>query len=160
MPKPGRVLEKARRVLSARGSIICLDFAFDRFDRRAATWLYHLRRVLEQAGWYESDLRLTEDAKKSVSRIMKDAREYHRKETLNRFEQMHKPLKRLFAQRHFSWHPYFFWDIVMDMRVPSVETEIAIARSVKTMEEALIRRQAISPTLFVFEGRPRGPLQK
>lgn len=155
IPKPGIVLEKARRLLSARGSIICLDFAFDRFDRGSATWFYHLRRVLEQAGWYESEIRLTGDAKKSVSRIMKDAREYRKKEKLNSFEQMYTPLKRLFTQRHLSWHPYIFWDVIMDMRVPSAETEVAIARSAKAMEESLIRRHAIRPTQFLFAGQAR-----
>lgn len=155
IPKPGRALDKARHILSPRGRIVCLDFAFDRFDRQSARWLYHIRRAMEQAGWYKTDKRLSEDAKKSVSQIMKESRDYPKKEKLNMFGQMYKPLKRLFAQQHFSWHPYIFWDIVMDMRVPSPDIEIAIARSAKAMEEALIRRHTIKPTLFVFEGRPR-----
>lgn len=154
IPKPGRALDKARQILSPTGRIICLDFAFDRFDRQSARWLYHIRRALEQAGWYKSDKRLSEDAKRSVSQIMKESRDYPKKEKLNMFDQMYKPLKRLFAQQHFSWHPYIFWDIVMDMRVPSAETEVAIVRSAKAMEEALIRRRKISPTLFLFAGRP------
>ena len=157
IPKPGKALDKVQCMLSPRGRIICVEYAYDLFDRRSATWFYHIRRILEQARWYASDRRLSDDVKKSVDQIMNRENTYARKERLNRFEQMYKPLRRLFKQKHFSWEPYLFWDIIIDMRVPSVETEVAIARSVKAMEEALISKHSISPTLFLFVGQTRNP---
>ena len=155
IPKPGKALDKIRQILSPRGRIICLEYAYDRFDNRSANWFFHERRILEQAGWYESNKRLSDDMKRSGSRIMKECRDYGIREKLNRFEQMYKPLKQLFTQRHFSWEPYIFWDIIADMRVPYAETEAVIARSINAIEKALIRRHAINPTLFVFVGQAR-----
>ncbi len=153
--KPSRALDKVRQILSVRGRIICLEYAYDRFDRRSANWFYHVRRIMEQAGWYMSNKRLSEDTDRSVRQIMRESRDYGRMEKLNRFEQMYNPLKRLFNQMQFVWKPYIFWDIVADMRVPNANTEVAIVRSVKAMEEALISRRSINPTLFLFVGQTR-----
>ena len=155
IPKPDKALDKVQGMLSSRGRIMCVEYAYDRFDRRSATWFYHIRRILEQAGWYESDRRLSDNVKKSVDQILNHLNSYPRKERRNKFEQMYKPLRRRFKQMHFSWEPYIFWDIIMDMRVPSAETEVAIARSVEAMEQALIRKHSISPTLFFFVGQTR-----
>jgi hypothetical protein len=65
---------------------------------------------------------------------------------------MYGPLKGLFEENHFSWEPYIFWDIIMDMRVPSTDVEMAFARSLSAMERALIERDAIGPVLFCFSG--------
>src|SRR5438034_7014384 len=81
---------------------------------------------------------------------MKDWREHGRKERLNRFKEMHEPLRKLFRERHFSWEPYIFWDIFMGMRISSVETQMGFARSLKAIEKAIIEKAAISAVLFCF----------
>ncbi len=152
IPRPNSVLDKVKHLLTFRGRIICIEYAYDRFERRSATWFYHIRRVLEQAGWFASNKRLSDNIQVSVNRIMKDWHKHGRKERLNRFKEMHEPLRKLFRERHFSWEPYIFWDIFMGMRIPSVETEMGFARSLKAMEKALIEKAAISPILFCFVG--------
>jgi SAM-dependent methyltransferase len=152
IPRPNRVLDKVKHLLTARGRIICIEYAYDRFDRRAATWFYHIRRVLEGVGWFASKKRLSDNIRVSVNRIIEDWHEHGRKARLNRFMEMHEPLGKLFRERHFSWEPYIFWDIVMDMRIPDVETEMGFARSLKAMEKALVEKDAISPVLFCFVG--------
>jgi len=58
VPKPGKALGKAHRSLRLGGRIICIEYTYDRFDHRSATWFYHVRRVLEQVGWYEGRKKL------------------------------------------------------------------------------------------------------
>ncbi|OLE70701.1 hypothetical protein AUF78_05520 [archaeon 13_1_20CM_2_51_12] len=152
IPHPGKVLEKVQSLLGPKGRVICVEYAYDKFDRRSAAWFYHIRRILEQARWFRSDKKLSNDLKASVNQVREEWLAPARKEHLNRFEDMYRPLKRLFDLKHFSWEPYIFWDIIMDMRIPSTDTEMAFARSLSAMERALIERDAISPVLFCFKG--------
>ena len=152
IPQPTKALEKVKRILEPSGRIICVEYAYDRFDPRSATWFYHIQSVLEQAGWFKSDANLSESLESSAGQIKKEWHEHGQKENLNRFEDMYRPLKSLFEEKHFSWEPYIFWDIIMDMRIPSTDTEMAFARSLSAMERALIEREAISPVLFCFSG--------
>jgi SAM-dependent methyltransferase len=152
-PRPVKTLAKVKDLLSPGGRIVCIEYAYDRFDRRSATWFYHIRRVLEQAGWFASKQRVSDDMRASVNKIMKEWQTHGRKHRLNRSTEMYKPLRELFREKHFSWKPYIFWDIIMDMRIPTHEIETALARSLKEMEEALIGRHTISPILFCFMGQ-------
>jgi SAM-dependent methyltransferase len=152
IPQPAKALEKVRSLLGPKGRIICVEYAYDQFDDRSATWFYHIRRILEQVGWFKSDTELTDDLEVSVDRVKEEWQAHGRKERLNRFMDMYGPLKRLFDEKSFSWEPYIFWDFIMDMRVPSTDTEMALARSLSAMERALIEKDAISPVLFCFSG--------
>jgi 2-polyprenyl-3-methyl-5-hydroxy-6-metoxy-1,4-benzoquinol methylase len=152
IPQPAKALEKVRSLLGPKGRIICVEYAYDQFDARSATWFYHVRRVLEQVDWFKSDTKLTDNLGVSVDQLMEEWLAHGRKERLNRFEDMYGPLKGLFEEKHFSWEPYIFWDIIMDMRISSTDIEMAFARSLNAMERALIERDAISPVLFCFSG--------
>jgi len=153
IPQPAKALEKARSLLGHKGRIICVEYAYDQFDRRSATWFYHVRRILEQAGWFKSPSRLSENLEFSVGEIMEEWVEHGRNENLNRFLDMYTPLKNLFEEQRLSWEPYIFWDVIMDMRIPSTDTEMALARSLSAMERTLVEREAISPVLFCFTGK-------
>ena len=153
IPQPGRALEKVLSLLDPKGRVICIEYAYDQFDGRSATWFYHIRRILEQAGWFRSETELTDNPAVSVDQIKEEWQAHGRRERLNRLNDMYGPLKDLFEQKHFSWEPYIFWDFIMDMRIPSTETEMAFARSLSAMERALIVKQAISPVLFCFCGQ-------
>jgi ubiquinone/menaquinone biosynthesis C-methylase UbiE len=155
IPQPRKALEKVQSLLGPNGQVICVEYAYDQFDRRSATWFYHVRRILEQVGWFKSDAKLTENLGLSVAEVKEEWEAHGREERLNRFEEMYGPLKSIFDEKHFSWEPYIFWDIIMDMRVPSADTEMVFARSLSAMERALIERGAISPVLFCFSGEKR-----
>lgn len=155
IPEPAKALGRAHRLLRIGGRIICIEYAYDRFNRCSATWFYHVRRVLEQAGWYKPKKKLPKNANASVEQILEEWMAPARKEHFNRSQEMLKPLRRLFREIHFSWKPYIYWDIIMGMRVPSPDTELALARSVSAMERALIDTGAISPVLFCFVGDKR-----
>ena len=152
VPQPAKALEKVRSLLGPRGRIICVEYAYDQFDLRSATWFYHMRSVLEQAGWFRSDTNLSENLESSAGRVKEEWHAHGQKENLNQFEDMYRPLKGFFEEQHFSWEPYIFWDIIMDMQIPSTDTEMSFARSLSAMERALIERDAISPVLFCFTG--------
>jgi ubiquinone/menaquinone biosynthesis C-methylase UbiE len=149
LPHPKNVLSRAHRLLKHRGKLICLEYAYDRIDRRAATWLYQIRRALELTGWNSSHL--PENPNEGVDKIMK-ANLYGRKEHINKFEEMRQPLEQLFRREHFSWHCYHCWDVFRDMRVPDRKKEKALASLFKRMEQLLIDSGEIQPVLFRFVG--------
>jgi ubiquinone/menaquinone biosynthesis C-methylase UbiE len=150
--QPTKVLEKVRSLLLPRGRIICVEYAYDQFDRRSAAWFYHIRRILEQAGWFKSDTNVSDNLEVSVDQVKEEWQASGKKDLLNRFTEMYSPLRGLFEEKHFSWEPYIFWDLIMDMRIPSTEIEMAFAHFLMAMEKALIERRAINPVLFCFSG--------
>ena len=146
---PGKILSRAHHLLKNGGRLICLEYAYDRIDRRAATWLYQIRRALELTGWYSSHLPV--DPKEGVDGIMNDAL-YGRKEHINKFEEMMHPLEQFFHGEHFSWHCYYCWDVFSEMRIPDRKREKALAGLFKGMEQLLIDSLEIQPVLFHFMG--------
>ncbi len=152
IPQTAEVLEKVQSLLVPKGQVICVEYAYDQFDRRSATWFYHIRRILEQGSWFKSDKKLSGNLGVSVAQIKEEWQASGRKQHLNRFKEMYTPLRSLFEEKHLSWEPYIFWGIIMDMRIPSTDAEMAFARCLMTMEKALIERRAINPVLFCFSG--------
>lgn len=150
MPYPGQALSKARNLLRNNGRLICIEYAFDRLDRRTAIWLYQIRKSLEILGLYSSP-NLPDDPKSGVDQIMKETLS-GRKEHINRFEEMRRPLTRFFDQKKLTWHPYHFWQVVGDMRIPDRKREKSLAVLVRRMEEFLIAAREIEPVLFRFVG--------
>jgi 2-polyprenyl-3-methyl-5-hydroxy-6-metoxy-1,4-benzoquinol methylase len=150
--QPTKVLEKVQSLLRPRGRIICVEYAYDQFDGRSAAWFYHIRRILEQAGWFKSDTKISDDLEVSVEQVKDEWEASGRKDHLSRFKDMYRPLKSLFEEKHFSWEPYIFWDLIMDMRIPSADTEMAFAHFLMGMEKVLIERREINPVLFCFSG--------
>jgi len=150
--QPGKAVRKAHNLLKKDGQIVCIEYAYDRLDKKTATWIYNVRRSLQQSGWYKSRKKLSDKIDQSVRRIMEEYYEPTRKEHFNRFEEMRKPLSSLFREVHFSWEPYIYWDLIMGMRIQSVDVEMATARSIMAMETALIEADSINPVLFCFVG--------
>jgi SAM-dependent methyltransferase len=152
LPHPRAILSRAHHLLKDRGRLVCLEYAYDRIDRKAATWLYQIRRALELTGWYSSQL--PENPEEGVDRIMKENL-YERQEHINKFEEMRQPLEQLFIEKRLSWHCYHYWDIFRDMRVPDLKREKALATLFKRMEQLLVDSGEIQPVLFRFVGTKR-----
>src|SRR5439155_780321 len=121
---------------STSDRILCLEYAYNMMDKKTATWLYQIRKPLELQDWYSSP-HLPDDPGKGVDLIMHEA-VTGRKQHINTFEEMIRPLKRLFHQETFSWHPYHFWDVLSDMRIPNPRIEERLATMVKKLEEFLL----------------------
>ncbi len=150
LPNPENALLKAHQLLKNRGRIVCLEYAYNTIDKRTAAWLYQIRKPLELHGWYSSP-RLPDDPRKGIDLIMREA-VTGRKEHINTFEEMIRPLKRLFHQQTFSWHPYHFWGVLSDMRIPNARIEERLAAMVKKQEEFLLGTAEIQPALFLYKG--------
>jgi len=150
LPDPENALLKAHRLLKSRGRILCLEYAYNMMDKKTATWLYQLRKPLELQDWYSSP-HLPDDPGKGVDLIMHEA-VTGRKQHINTFEEMIRPLKRLFHQETFSWHPYHFWDVLSDMRIPNPRVEERLATMIKKLEEFLLGTGEIQPALFLYKG--------
>jgi len=150
LPDPENALSKAHRLLRSRGRILCLEYAYNMMDRKTAAWLYQIRKPLELQGWYSSP-HLPDDPGKGVDLIMHEA-VTGRKQHINTFEEMIRPLRRLFRQETFSWHPYHFWDVLSDMRIPNPRAEERLATMIKKLEEFLLGAGEIQPALFLYKG--------
>ncbi len=150
MPRPAKVLSKARGLLKGGGRVVCLEYAYDRLNRRATIWLYQVRKMLETIGWYPPP-HLPEGVETGVNQILNDNFS-RRKQHINTFEEMHVPLQRLFKREHFSWHCYHCWDMLADMKIPDNEMEKAMARLFKRTEQFLIDSEEIPSVLFHFVG--------
>src|SRR5207245_7374314 len=85
LPHPKNILFRACRLLKNGGRVVCLEYAYDRTDRRSATWLYQIRRALELTVWYSSNLR--ENQTQGIDSIMNDAL-YRRREQIKPFEKI------------------------------------------------------------------------
>jgi len=136
-------------LLKNRGRLVCLEYAYDRMDRRAATWLYQIQRTLELTGGYSSHL--PENPREGIDSIMKENL-YGRKEHINKFEEMRHPLDQLFHKGRFSWHCYYCWGVFSGMRIHNPSREKALARLFRGMEQLLIDSGEIQPVLFRFVG--------
>jgi 2-polyprenyl-3-methyl-5-hydroxy-6-metoxy-1,4-benzoquinol methylase len=153
LPHPENALLKAHQLLKNRGRVVCLEYAYNMMDKKTAAWLYQIRKPLELQGWYSSP-RLPDDPGEGIDHIMKEA-VTGRKEHINTFDEMIRPLKRLFRQDAFSWHPYHYWDVLSDMRIPDPRTEERLATMVKKLEEYLLGTGEIQPALFLYKGMRR-----
>ncbi len=146
-------LSKVHLCLNPGGRIISVEFAYDLFEKRAATWLYHVRRILEQAGWYKSERPLPGTLEEAVRQILDEWLEEHEgEERMNRFAEMHEFLGRFFREDHFSWLPYHYWTLLEKTHVPSNEVEVGVARSLSAIEDSLVQSGQISSVLFCYVG--------
>lgn len=151
LSNPEQIVSKAHSLLRNGGRIVCLEYAYDRIDRRTAIWLYQVRKMLESAGWYPSP-HLSDDPRSGIEHIMTEETS-ERKEHINTFEEMRKPLEQSFQNGQFSWHCYHSWFILGDMHISDPEKEKAVATTIKRMEQFLIESGEIESVLFRFIGR-------
>lgn len=151
--QPEKALHKVSGLLCETGRLVCIDFAYDQFDQRTARWLYHVLKPLEKAGWYNRSRKLPSDTNVATDQLVEDwFDEYEKKAKFNSFQEMRRPLSRLFREVHFSWKPYLYWEIIQQMRVPSDEVELEMIRTISSMERTLIETQQVNPLLFCFVG--------
>ncbi|MDP8958290.1 MAG: class I SAM-dependent methyltransferase, partial [Actinomycetota bacterium] len=128
LPGASEVVGRVGGWLKQGGRLVCLDFAYDLFDRRSAAWIYQMRGLLQAAGMYAGGGGPHGDAAKAVERLLEEWRiEHEVEEDLNTFEEMRLPLQSLFVEEHFSWHPYLYWELLEDLRAPSSSVEAAVA---------------------------------
>src|SRR5712692_8802806 len=138
-----QTIANVRRLLRSGGSVICQDYAYDRFDEQTACWLYQIQRLLFLSGRYDADPATIPDEAASIEVLrtawLRRASEHH----LNRYEEMSSVLRDTFHECFFAWVPYLFVYIGNGIRHVSAEQERELLIFLKRMEHYLIDQGAI-----------------
>ena len=147
-----QTIANVRRLLRSGGSVICQDYAYDRFDEQTACWLYQIQRLLFLSGRYDADPATIPDEAASIEVLrtawLKRSSEHH----LNRYEEMSSVLRDTFHECFFAWVPYLFVYIGNGIRHVSAEQERELLIFLKRMEHYLIDYGAIQAVGFRFVG--------
>jgi SAM-dependent methyltransferase len=151
---PLQVLANIRRWLRPQGRLICLDFAYDRFDRRAARWMASVRCLLEALGVYATHELTTATPRDAIDRVVDSWQRDHVEHDLRTAVEMFTPLQAHFSQLHLTWHAYLYWEILEDLRVPNASVEEKLASTVMQWEHLWLAEEQIPAVLFLFVGAP------
>jgi 2-polyprenyl-3-methyl-5-hydroxy-6-metoxy-1,4-benzoquinol methylase len=149
---PSAAVAKAAELLGPGGSVVCVDFAHDRLGVAGARWVARSRMWLSRSGWWTGSV--AGSLQEETDRTAHEWRTDHEGEELNTFRAMLDPLQTTFLLQPPSWHPYLFWDLATDMRVPADQEEM-VARRMRDEEADLIRERRIRGVLFSTTGSPR-----
>jgi SAM-dependent methyltransferase len=144
-----------RRWLRPDGRLICLDFAYDRFDRRSARWLAMVRSVLEAVDAYDTRELAAAEPPAATDRVLRDWWRDHSEHDLRTWPDMSEALDIHFVQRHLSWHPYLYWEVLADLRGPTAAVEEQLASTVMRWERLWLDEAEMPAVLFLFTGQPR-----
>jgi ubiquinone/menaquinone biosynthesis C-methylase UbiE len=148
----GPMLAKVKHLLTSQGSIICQDYAYDRLNDQAASWMYAMQRLLFLSGLADEDPATADDEEHSIEvgreAWLKRAEEHH----LNRFEEMSLTLRTAFHEQVFAWVPYLFVYIGNRIRHATPEQERALIPFLKQMEQYQITKGHMQAVGFRFVG--------
>jgi SAM-dependent methyltransferase len=149
---PAAAVAKAAELLSPDGRVVCVDFAHDRLGVAGARWMARSRISLSRAGrWPEP---VSGSLQQETDKTAREWRIDHEGEGLNPFKAMLDPLLAMFNVETPAWHPYLFWELAADMRVPADE-EGAVARGMHDEESSLLLRRGVQGVLFSTTGTKR-----
>jgi SAM-dependent methyltransferase len=149
---PTEAVAKAAELLGPDGRVVCVDFAHDRLGSAGARWMARSRMSLSGSGWWPGSV--AESLDEETERVARDWRADHADEGLNPFRSMHDAMQARLHLEPLDWHPYLFWDLAVDMRVPA-EREAAVARHMRDEEARLLRQRRLDGVLFSTTGRRR-----
>jgi ubiquinone/menaquinone biosynthesis C-methylase UbiE len=131
----GAMIAKVKRLLAPGGVFICQDYAYDRLDDGAASWMYSMQRMLFLSGLADEDPATAEDEGRSIEEVkrawFKRAEGHH----LNGFEEMLPVLRGTFGERVFAWVPYLFVYTGNRIRHATPEQERAFITFLRDMEQ-------------------------
>jgi ubiquinone/menaquinone biosynthesis C-methylase UbiE len=155
IPHLEQALGKVERWLRSDGRLVCIEFAYDLFDQRCATWLYQVRGLLKSAGLFPPDASLPKDPDTGIARIWDEWWQEHKgEERLNRFDELLGALRGNFDEDHLAWLPYLYWEVLDSLEAVPV-TGATVARFLKRLEQHLIESEETSPVLFSWVGHLR-----
>lgn len=145
------VVDNIRAWLRPGGKLVCVEFGYDRFDRRAASWLYEVQGILEASGCRQGDL-TNDDARTGIERLWNAWWRHHEQDhRLHTYSELANALNAGLVERHEQWLPYLYWEALESLALPS-ETGMSVARFVRELEHHLIREGHLSPVLFAWVG--------
>jgi SAM-dependent methyltransferase len=147
---PAVAVDRAAELLEPGGRVVCVEFAHDRLGPAGVRWMARCRMWLSRSGWWSE--RVARSLEEETERVARQWRADHEDEGLNPLGAMLGPLRERFDVRRLDWHPYLFWDLAAEMRVPQGH-EAAVARRLRDEEAALLRQRRLRGVLFSTLGR-------
>jgi len=145
-----------RRWLRPDGRLVCLDFAYDRFDHRSARWLAQVRSLLEAVDAYDTRELARAEPSAAIDRVLRTWWRDHSEHDLRTWPDMSEALDGHFRQQHLSWHPYLYWEVLADLRGrPTAAVEEQLASTIRRWEELWLAEGEMPAVLFLFAGTPR-----
>jgi 2-polyprenyl-3-methyl-5-hydroxy-6-metoxy-1,4-benzoquinol methylase len=149
---PTAAVAKTIELLDPGGSVVCVDFAYDRLGTPGARWMAQSRMSLSHSGWWPACV--ADSLRMETDKTAREWRADHVGQGMNSFKAMLNPLRTKFELEPAAWHPYLFWDLAADMRVPA-DQEGAVARRMRDDEAELLRRRRLHGVLFSTTGGQR-----
>lgn len=147
-----RVLRNIAEWLRPGGKLVCVEFAYDRLDRRWASWLYQVKGLLEASGCSAHGHSLQAEPAAAIEEVWDAWWRYHEEEhELNTYDQLISALRGALRERHHDWLPYLYWEALEDLDLPA-DAGAAVARFLDNLEEHLITQQQLPAVLFSWVG--------
>ncbi len=149
------LLTKLHGLLVPDGLLICQEYAYDRLDKRTASWVYAMQRLLFLSGLSPDNPATTPDDISSLQAFQTAwfEKAEKREHPLNRYEEMLRALHAAFPPQYFSWVPYVFVYLGNGIRPLPQEQERAVLTFLRDMEQHLIAIEAIQASGFRYVGR-------
>jgi hypothetical protein len=107
------------------------------------------RMRLSRSGWWPEPV--AGSLKDETERVIRAWRTDHEDEGLKTLQDMLDALRANFRLQRPAWHPYLFWDLAGEMRVP-VDQEETVARALRDREADLLRHGRLRGVLFSTTG--------
>jgi ubiquinone/menaquinone biosynthesis C-methylase UbiE len=139
----GGALDKILEVLRTGGSLVVVEFAWDRIDEATAEWALERlpdAALSEEHSWLGRRCQEWESGGRGGNRARADSysAEWASEEGFHSSRRMRDELRRRFVERCFEWVPYLYPDLREDVR--------------EADESAAIEARAINATGFRYVG--------
>jgi SAM-dependent methyltransferase len=152
VPDLAGVTPEMGRWLRPGGRLVCVEFAYDRLDRRGASWVYQMRGLLRAAGLSTSGDGSADEPGAGIDEVLDDWRRHHEDEHhLNTYDQLVDALRGAAREERLDWLPYLYWEVLEQLDVPAVPGA-TVARFLRSIEEHLIATDDLPAVLFSWVG--------
>jgi SAM-dependent methyltransferase len=134
---PELVIDRLAAALATRGTLVVVEWDWERFDEPTASWCFARLGSADEAGWLH---RRREEWKASGQRWDAYVRAWARREHVHAAETLLRLLDQRFDCEHLAYGPYFFADL---------------AGTSEDDERAAIEARQINATRVDYVGRLR-----
>jgi SAM-dependent methyltransferase len=132
--KPSEVIDRIAAALTSRGTLVVIEWRWEKFDTKTAEWCFQRLGSDEEAGWLH---RRRDEWAASSEDWPTFIRGWANRERVHRGEELVRLLDERFERRHLDYGPYFFSDL---------------AGTTEADEQAAIDARVVEPTRIDYIG--------